>query len=240
MTSRRTLLQEEIVRAAAICFGEHGYRATTLETIAAKAGISKVTLYTYVSSKEELLCQVFEQAVESSRSGLRQIVDQDLPADEKLRRLIRYQVNLLTSQLPFLTVFFSEESGLPPDMARRVAREKREYDRTVEKVVREGISAGRFRDLPPTLLVFGLLGMCNWLYKWYDPRGKLAPDEIAAIFTDLLERGYLSRQGEDQADPLLRTLRRVEEHITRLESRLARRRPAKGERRGKGRKAPRA
>ncbi len=240
MTRSRTLLQEEIIRAAAICFGEHGYRATTLETIAAKAGISKVTLYTYVSSKEELLCQVFEQAVESSRSGLRQIVDQDLPADEKLRRLIRYQVNLLTSQLPFLTVFFSEESGLPPDMARRVAREKREYDRTVEKVVREGIRDGRFRDLPPTLLVFGLLGMCNWLYKWYDPRGKLAPDEIAAIFTDLLERGYLPRQGEDKADPLLRTLRRVEERLIRLESRLARRRPAKGERRSKGRKAPRA
>ena len=127
-----------------------------------------------------------------------------------------------------------------PTAARRVAREKREYDRTVEKVVREGISNGRFRNLPPTLLVFGLLGMCNWLYKWYDPRGKLAPDEIAAIFTDLLERGYLSRQGEDKADPLLRTLRRVEERITRLESRLARRPPAEGERRGKGRKAPRA
>src|SRR3989338_1577770 len=125
MTSRRTLLQEEIVRAAAICFGEHGYRATTLETIAAKAGISKVTLYTYVSSKEELLCQVFERAVESSRAGLRQIVGQDLPADEKLRRLIRYQVNLLTSQLPLLTVFFSEESGLPPDMARRGARDQK-------------------------------------------------------------------------------------------------------------------
>ena len=240
MTRSRTLLQEEIVRAAAICFGEHGYRATTLETIAAKVGISKVTLYTCVSSKEELLCQVFEQAVESSRSGLRQIVNQDLPADEKLRRLIRYQVNLLTSQLPLLTVFFSEESGLPPDMARRVAREKREYDRTVKKVVQEGISDRRVRDLPPTLLVFGLLGMCNWLYKWYDPRGKLAPDEIAAIFTDLLERGYLPRQGEAKADPLVRTLRRVEEQITRLESRLARRRPAKGERRGKGRKAPRA
>src|SRR3970282_1471595 len=49
------LVEEEIVRAAAVCFGGVGYHATTLETIAARGGVSKVTLYPYVSSKEGLL-----------------------------------------------------------------------------------------------------------------------------------------------------------------------------------------
>lgn len=220
--ARRRLLQDEIVRAAAVCFREHGYRPTTLDAIAARAGVSKVTLYKYVSSKEELLCQVFERTIESFRAGLRRIVEPDLPADEKLRRILRYQVELLASHLPFLTVFFSEEGGLPPEMARRVAREKREYDRAIERVIRAGIRQRHVRNLSPTLLVFALLGMCNWLHKWYRPEGGLAPGEIAAFFVDLAEHGYLRRGQEPSADSIARALRRVEERLARLE-RAARR-----------------
>ena len=49
---------DEIVRAAATAFGEVGYRTATLEAIAERAGVSKVTLYRYVSSKEELLYEI--------------------------------------------------------------------------------------------------------------------------------------------------------------------------------------
>lgn len=219
MRKGRALLQEEIIRVAASCFGEQGYRATTLETIAARAGVSKVTLYRYVASKEELLCQVFQRTIAPYRIGLRQIIDQRLPADETLRRIIRYQVTVLTSHLPFLRVFFSEESGLPPQMAKRVAREKRQVDRSIEKVVREGVAGGRLRGLPPTLVVFALLGMCNWLYKWYRPDGKLAPDEIGRIFVDLLEQGYLRRTG-GEADAVLKALGRVEERVAELSLRV--------------------
>lgn len=218
----RALLQEEIVRVAATCFGEMGYRATTLDTVAGKVGVSKVTLYKHVTSKEALLCRVFDRTIQTFRAGLRHIVEQPVPADEKLRRIIRYQVTLLASHLPFLRVFFSEESGLPAPMARRAAQEKREYDRAIERVVREGIAAGRFRSLPPTPMVFGVLGMCNWLYKWYRPDGALSPDDIATIFIDLLERGYLRHPEAPRGDGLVAGLRRLERGVARIERRLER------------------
>lgn len=218
----RAAVLDEIVRVAAACFGEVGYRAATLDTVAERAGLSKVTLYRYVESKEELLSLVFERTIASFRQGLRRIVEQRLPADETLRRIVHYQVTLLTGHLPFLTVFFSEESGLPPPMAARVTRAKREYDQAIQKVVREGIEAGVLRrDLPPTLVVFGILGMCNWLHTWYRPDGPLTPDEIAGVFVALLERGYLADGGRGD-DPLAR----VEERLARLETLLRpRRRP---------------
>src|SRR6267142_1220940 len=186
----RAAVLDEIVRAAAAAFGEVGYRTATLDAIAARAGLYKVTLYRYVSSKEELLSLVVERTIATFRQGLRDIVEQRRPAEETLRRIVRFQVELLTENLAFLTVFFAEESGLPAPMAAQAARAKREYDRTIERVVREGIEAGRL--LPPTLVVFGLLGMCNWLHKWYKPQGALSPDQIADVFVDLLERGYLA------------------------------------------------
>lgn len=218
----RHLLHEEIVRAAALCFSETGYRATSLDTIAAKVGVSKVTLYKHVSSKEELLCQVFERTIQSSRAGLRQIVEQALPPDEKLRRIVRYQVTLLATQLPLLRVFFGEEANLPPVMARRVAREKREYDRAVEGVLREGMGVGRLRKLPPTLLVFGLLGMCNWLHKWYQPAGPLGPEEIAAVFVDLLERGYLAEAADADERSVAKRLDSIERRLAALARRVGR------------------
>ncbi len=220
MRGSRVALREEIIRAAAVCFGEVGYRATTLDTVAARAGVSKVTLYKHVRSKEELLCQVFERTIRAVREGLGRITAERRPADETLRRIIRYQVTTITTHLPFLTVFFSEESGLPGPMAALVAREKREYDRTIERVVRRGIAEGRLRPLPPTLVVFALLGLCNWLHKGYRPGGRLAPDDIADVFVDLLERGYLSRPPERGGDALAEALGRIETRLGGIERRL--------------------
>ena len=213
--ARRRLVEEEIVRVAAVCFGEMGYRPTTLDTIAAEMGVSKVTLYRYVSNKEELLWRVFERTIESFQSGLQAIVEQDLSADETLRRLIRYQVRLLAGHLPFLTVFFSEEGGLPADLARRVARAKRQYDLALEGVVRAGIRQAAVRDLDPRLLVFAILGACNWLYKWYRPDGRLSPDQIADVFVSLFEGGYLRRT--PQAETGVPVLRRIEGRLAALE-----------------------
>lgn len=216
----RSLVLEEIIRVAAACFGKVGYRATTLETIAAKVGISEVTLYRYVSSKEELLGLVFERAVEAARHGLRQIIDQPAPADEKLRRIVRHQVRLVTRDLSFAAVFFGEESGLASGTAKRVAVAKREYDRAIGAAVQEGIDRGVLRDLPPTLVTFAILGMCNWLHKWYRPGGKLTPDQIGDVFVDLLERGYLKCSEDRSTDSVLLTRERIEARLASLERRV--------------------
>lgn len=211
----RAAVLDEIVRAAAAAFGDVGYRTATLETIAERAGLSKVTLYRYVRSKEELLSLVVERIIDEFQRGLRRIVAERRPADDTLRRIVHYQVELLAEHLPFLTVFFSEESGLPAPMAARAQRAKREYDQAIERVVREGVEAGLLRDLPPRLVVFGLLGMCNWLHKWYRPDGQRSAVEIADVFVTLLERGYLARPAERDD-----TLARIEARLARLEAAL--------------------
>jgi TetR/AcrR family transcriptional regulator, cholesterol catabolism regulator len=218
MKATRAAALGEILRVAATCFGEMGYRATTLDTIAAKAGLSKVTLYRYVKSKDELLSLVFERTIESFRAGLGEIIAQRLPADEKIRRIVRYQVALLASHLPFLKVFFAEEAGLPGPMAARAARARREYDRAIERAYRDGVDEGLFRDLPPTLVVFGILGMCNWLHEWYRPDGRSSPTEIADVFVDILERGYLKPESAPRGDRVASALERIEARLVKLEA----------------------
>lgn len=54
---------DELVAAALAVFGERGFRATTLEEVAARAGVSKGTVYLYFASKDDLFRAVVEAKV---------------------------------------------------------------------------------------------------------------------------------------------------------------------------------
>ncbi|EME24014.1 TetR/AcrR family transcriptional regulator [Rhodococcus triatomae] len=55
------LRRRELLAAAASCFGEFGYEATTAQAVTARAGVSRATFYAYFSSREEIFAAVAEQ-----------------------------------------------------------------------------------------------------------------------------------------------------------------------------------
>jgi len=61
--------------------------------------------------------------------------------------------------------------------------------------------------------VFGMLGMLNWLYKWYNPAGRWGAEEVSAAFLDLVEGGILRARarGPGLARRLLRLRRELGE-----------------------------
>ncbi|MGH3637232.1 MAG: hypothetical protein ACRDTS_24735, partial [Mycobacterium sp.] len=81
------------------------------------------------------------------------------------------------------------------------------------------------------LMVLGLLGMCNWMHKWYQPE-KFAVDDVAAEFALTLESGLRSgppRTGvwprfsslDEAFDPSERALRRARAELEQLETELS-------------------
>ena len=188
-------MRDQVLRTAADLFRERGYRATTLDDIAARLGMSKASLYTYFHAKEEMLAAISRQTIAAFTRELSLVLRSDLGPEDKLRRVVRDHVRFVIANRSFLTVFFSEEANLPPRLARALAAQKDRYDKGVESIVIDGARRGVFRDVPPRLVVFGLLGMLNWLYKWYDPRGRWGAEEISAGFLSLVEGGLLRRGG---------------------------------------------
>src|SRR3954468_13047533 len=53
----------QIVAAAAALFVDHGYAATTIDAIAAAAGVSRKTVFTSVGSKAALIRLAYDQAI---------------------------------------------------------------------------------------------------------------------------------------------------------------------------------
>src|SRR6478672_2851268 len=119
-----------------------------------------------------MLAAIFRRTIEEFTRELGLVLRSDLSPEDKLRRVVRDHVRFVIANRSFLTVFFSEEANLPPRLARALAVQKNRYDKEIESLVAEGVGRGVFRDIPPQLVVFGLLGMLNWLYKWFNPRGR--------------------------------------------------------------------
>src|ERR1700735_2493427 len=74
MGRSRAIDTQALVAAAARVFERRGFADATLDDIAAEAGVSKPTVYQYVSSKQRLLETIVEQAIYPLRDGIEQIV----------------------------------------------------------------------------------------------------------------------------------------------------------------------
>lgn len=193
MRAKQKAVRDQILRTAADLFRDRGFPATTLDDVAGALGMSKASLYTYFPGKHEILAAISQETIERFTRELALVLGSGLSPEDKLRRIVRDHVRFVIDNRSFLTVFFSEEANLPSRFARALAAQKDRYDKGVESVVADGIRRGVFRDVPPRLVVFGLLGMVNWVYKWYNPRGRWGAEEISAAFLSMVEDGLLRR-----------------------------------------------
>jgi AcrR family transcriptional regulator len=220
MSRTRELVEEEIIRVATQCFSERGYQATTIEEIAARVDISRVTFYTYFENKEALLQTIFDRSLRTYQEGLATILAAPLLRREKLRRIVAHQVASFTADQPAIRIFISEEKTLPPRIARRVRGVYSKIDRLLEQETGKGIAAGELIDVPPRLLVYAFMGMCNWLYRWYRPGGAFTPEVIVETFTRILESGCLRVAEKSVETPLSERLGELEKGVGEIKQEL--------------------
>ncbi|MGH7030450.1 MAG: TetR/AcrR family transcriptional regulator [Stellaceae bacterium] len=177
---------DEIVSAAAKVFRTKGYHAATVRDIADEVGILKGSLYHHFESKEALLYLVVKEPIAQLFHTISAIADADLTPTEKLRRAILAHLEAFDRHYPHLFVYLRERESVKRRFREMIGFSPKDYERCWQQILREGVASGEFRpDLDLEVTSYGLLGMLNWAYKWYDPRGRLSVREVAEEFTSL-------------------------------------------------------
>jgi len=180
---------EQIFAEAVRIFREKGYHATSMRNIADAVGLQKASLYHYIPSKEALLFKIFERSSGALTQQLEAIsASRDSPPD-KLRRAIESHLIALCDQLDIYTVYLSERRALTDRYHAKVRAEGEKHARLIEQILQEGIARRDFRVMDTKMVALAILGMCNWLYQWYAPDGRLTPRQIAAIFAEVVIGG---------------------------------------------------
>jgi AcrR family transcriptional regulator len=185
--------RQEILRTAARLFQQRGYDATSMNDVAASLKLSKGGLYHHFQSKDEILFEIMNHAMDITEERVLGPVRGIANPEERLRALIRLHIEVVLSPRDReITVMLHENHPLPPALRRRINGRKKDYIHFLENLIAE--IQGSRRAAPrvsPRAAAFALLGMINWIYQWYKPEGELQVQNLVPQFTDLLFGGLL-------------------------------------------------
>ncbi len=194
--------RQEILRTAARLFQQRGYDATSMNDVAAALKLSKGGLYHHFQSKDQILFEIMNHAMEITEERVLAPVRAISGAEAQLRALIRLHMEVVLSPRDReITVMLHENHPLPPGLRKRINHRKKDYVHFVEKLIAEVQKEVQKEAQPartvksavtPRAAAFALLGMINWIYQWYKPEGELQANNLIPQFTDLVFGGILA------------------------------------------------
>jgi len=198
--------RQEILRTAARLFQQRGYDATSMNDVAAALKLSKGGLYHHFQSKDEILFEIMNHAMEITQERVINPVRGIADPEERLRALIRLHIEVVLSPRDReITVMLHENHPLPPALRKRINARKKDYihflenlmaevQKEVQKTVQKTVQPAQFAKgkVSPRAAAFALLGMINWIYQWYKPEGELQAQTLIPQFTDLIFGGIFA------------------------------------------------
>lgn len=188
-----TITREQILEAAAQIFREKGFHAASMKDIAQAVNLQKGSLYHHVSSKQEILVDILDQALDMLIEGLMGVIEQPMPLEEKLRIAIATYFEALTKRPDLAAVLLLEHRSLEPEYRKRHIPRRDRFEKLWLQIIEEGVDQGVFASDNPGLAVKSLLGIINWTIMWYRPDGALSAAEIADKSADLFLNGLSVR-----------------------------------------------
>jgi TetR/AcrR family transcriptional regulator, cholesterol catabolism regulator len=183
--------RQEILRTSARLFQQRGYDATSMNDVAAALKLTKGGLYHHFQSKDEILFNLMNHAMDITQERVIDAVKGVGDPEERLRALIRRHIEVVMSARDReITVMLHENHPLPPAMRRRINARKKDYVHFVEDLIAEVQRARPAKSaVSPRAAAFALLGMINWIYQWYRPEGSLQEESLVRQYTEIFFAG---------------------------------------------------
>jgi len=217
---RRESNKETILNAAESVIIRKGVRAATMDDIARESQFSKATLYQYFPSKSGLVDDIVLHYHDEVRRLMERVVTRDLPASEKLRRIILASIEfhdakenisrVLMADEGFrgrMKVFLSNGKGDLSPEEKRFFRGVFDKLKTVLNigtvVLREGVRNHEFREMDVNAGVAFLSAVVTgFLHDFGSYAGRLRPQAKADIIMEFLLKGIAAAPGPRKGESI--------------------------------------
>lgn len=180
---------EYILRSAAQIFADKGYHSTSMRNISSATNVSLAGLYHYCKSKEELLFLIQDNCFGRVLERLEErLVDVNDPV-VKLQIFIENHLSFFAANMAEMKVLSHEAESLQGDLHAHVSTKKDKYTKLATSILQE-VQPDPNAKVNLTVATYALFGMMNWIYNWYDPKGKLKVNDLAKNLTQLFLDGF--------------------------------------------------
>lgn len=179
-TSPAPARMEEILQAAAGVFRERGFHGGTLEEVGAQLGITRAALYYYFRNKQAVLRELLTRAMRVGVTELEAAIASSDDPEERLTTAITKLVELIARERDIFTIYFQENEEVMSAAGDEARALEQEYVGRFTALVGQALAARGVSGVDPGVVARGILGMCNWTYRWLRPGAPLSASEIAA------------------------------------------------------------
>ena len=159
--------REAIIQAAIAEFRANGFDITSMDKIAATAGVSKRTVYNHFPSKEELFAEILNQLWARVTAEQETPYHPDLPLRDQMRRMLMAKLQMLGDDnfLDLARVAIAATIHSPERAQNMVARMgEREEGLTVW--IRAAQADGRLKPVDPEFAAQQIQGMLKSFAFW--------------------------------------------------------------------------
>jgi AcrR family transcriptional regulator len=182
-------MKAKIKTVAVDLFFLKGYFATSISAIARGSGIQKASLYYHYASKEDLLFHILETIMDDLTGFLQQNLSAFSDVEGRMRAAVRGHVQFHLQRQKETFIANAELRGLNPEHYRAIVKKRDAYEAIFQELIRAGRSQKVFSEGDTKILSYAILTLCTAGAAWYNPKGRLSVDEIAAIYENFIIGG---------------------------------------------------
>ncbi|WP_075201188.1 TetR/AcrR family transcriptional regulator [Leucobacter japonicus] len=169
-------------------FLRRGYPGTSMKALANELGVSAPALYWYFPSKEDLYVEVIETSMRDFASSVHAAATSSDPAI-KLQQLVRAHVVWQLDQSDAARTFDlsrAHAEEFPVERLSGVRQLQIDYRDQIRQVLQHGCDQGSFTVEDINVTAFSIITLCEYVYSWFNPHGKLSTTAVAERFVTLV------------------------------------------------------
>ena len=192
---------EQILNAAKKLFTNYGFKKVSMDEIASEAGVTKKTVYTYFSSKEELLKYCIKEELQNMKKIIENVESKKLDFMETVHQVI-YNLLKYKKNCKFLKMLFKESEILKneqlKDNLKIVDKEILNYIRKqLELAIQNDKIEVQNIDITTFLIYKMYIAL---MIDWNEDYKKLDEKEIADNILHFLVNGLKRKEVEKDAE----------------------------------------
>lgn len=135
---------ERILKSAQELFWKYGYNAASVDQIAAESGVSKMTIYKYYHSKEDLFAEVLKNNIEYHMNRIIENISEKYHTFDKIQYMYVYTIQL-SKEYPAILIKDIIER---PNLVRKITAFKQELALPLWRyILKDGIAKKELRAL---------------------------------------------------------------------------------------------
>lgn len=187
---KEKITRERLVEVSARLFMKKGYQATTMQEVADQLNIKKGSIYYYIKTKEDLLYNIVHISMNMLLDETKRIYNNDIDARKKISMLMDSHIKMISDNITLFSVsLYDVNKANAPLYWNDIVQLRDQYESIVQGVLDQGMQEGLFKSYNIKLSSFALLGMMNWLVRWYNPEYQANLDYIVETWTDIFLHG---------------------------------------------------